>query len=356
MTATEPLTKTASSFPRRGPGRADLLRAGGFLAVGVCISEYLHAQVGVLGTLTWAVVMGIVMANLGLVPESLGASIASVTRVCLRVGVALLGFSLPLQVLAGLGWGVITTAVLSTLITFVVMLWLGRRLGVGAPGSILIAAGTSVCGASAIAGVREQADADENDVGLAIGLITVFGTVAMFGWPLVEPILGFDERAYGIAVGASTHEVGQVVAAASAVGPVALGVAVLVKLTRVVLLAPIVAAIGLIRWKWPAVLGFSALEEAPAGKGRTRPPLVPLFVIAFLMFAGVRSTGLVPPEVLDVVETCQTIVLAAALFGLGAGVSLAALARTSWRPVVLALLGTLLITGLSLVGLYVLVN
>ncbi|MCR5976956.1 putative sulfate exporter family transporter [Gordonia jinghuaiqii] len=334
----------------------NLLRAAGFLAAGVCIGTYLHTQISVFGTLTWSVVIGIAMANLGLVPENLGDSLAKATKVTLRFGVALLGFSLPLQAVAGLGWGVVATAVLSTVITFVVMVWLGRRLNIAPSGSILIAAGTSICGASAIAGVRDQTDADDNDAGLAIGLITLFGTAVMFAWPLLQPVLGLGDRGYGIVVGSSTHEVGQVVAAASTAGSVALGVAILVKLTRVVLLAPIVAMIGVLRWKWPSVLGFEELDQADADDTRKRPPLIPLFVIAFLVFAGVRSTGVLPAGFLDVVETWQTAILAGAMFGLGAGVNLRTLFRSSWRPVLLAFTGTALISGLSLLGVFVLVR
>jgi uncharacterized integral membrane protein (TIGR00698 family) len=301
-----------------------------------------HRVVGQVGVLTWAVFLGAVAANAGLLPAAAAPGLQLATRRLLRAGVVLLGFSLSLQSIAGLGPAVIGLVVGTLVCTLAVTAWAGLRLGLGRPRSVLVATGFAVCGAAAIAAVQENADAEEEDVAVAIGMVTLCGTVAMIALPLLQRPLGLGDVAFGVWAGASVHEVGQVVAAASPVGAAAVGVAVVVKLTRVLLLAPVVAGVG--AWRRRDVRG----EGRTAG--RTAPPVVPLFVLGFLACVLVRSTGALGEGALDVVGAVQTIALAAALFGLGTGVHGRSLLRGSGRVVALAALSTAVVATVSLAG------
>jgi uncharacterized integral membrane protein (TIGR00698 family) len=305
-------------------------------AAGVTLALLLHRVVGSVGVLTWAVLLGAVAANTGLLPQASRAGLEFAARRLLRGGIVLLGLLLPVAAIATLGPPVIAMIVATLLITLLATLWCGRRLGLGRPRSLLVATGFAICGASAVAAMQGNAEADEDDVATAIAMVTLCGTVAMVAVPLLQVPLGLGDRQLGVWAGASVHEVGQVIAAAGPAGAAAVAVAVVVKLTRVLLLAPV-------------VLGFGLLRARPAGgtSGR-RPPLVPVFVLGFLACAGVRSLDVLPTAVLDVLAGVQVAVLSAALFGLGAGVRLAALFRSGGRALTLGAVSTLVVTGVSL--------
>jgi uncharacterized membrane protein YadS len=165
--------------------------------------------------------------------------------------------------------------------------------------------------------------------------------------PLLQSPLGLSDVEYGTWVGASVHEVGQVVAAAGPAGATAVGVAVVVKLTRVLLLAPVVAGVGVQRRR------RAGDEQAHRAAGL--PPVVPAFVLGFVACVGMRSVGLVPVAALPAIATMQTLVLSAALFGMGTAVRIPSLLNSCARPLVLAAISTLLVTTVSLVGVVTLV-
>ncbi|GAB2847893.1 YeiH family protein [Lentzea nigeriaca] len=304
------------------------------VAGGVAVAMFAAWVLPSVSALTVAVLLGAVVANVVRLPASLAPGFKVAGRRLLRVGIVLLGLKLVVRDVLALGYEVLALAVVAVVVTFVVTRWLGRVLGVGEGLSLLIATGFSICGASAVAamnGVREQ---DEEDVARALGLVTLFGTVAMFSLPALHPLTGLSPAGYGVWAGGSVHEVAQVVAAA---GPVAgaLAIAVAVKLTRVVLLAPMLAAVS--------------IAERRKFTG-TRPPIVPLFVVGFLAAAAVRATGLLPEAVLSFATFVDNLLLAAGMFALGTAVRLRSLVRSGLPALVLGLLSTVLIAAVALTG------
>lgn len=308
------------------------------VAAGVAVAMVVTWLLPAVSALTAAVLLGAVVANVVRIPAAFGPGIKLAGRRLLRLGIVLLGLKLVVRDVLALGYEVLALAVVAVVVTFVVTRWLGRVLGVGEGLSLLIATGFSICGASAVAamnGVREQ---DEQDVAKALGLVTLFGTVAMFGLPALHPLTGLSPAAYGVWAGGSVHEVAQVVAAA---GPVtgALAIAVAVKLTRVVLLAPMLAAVSIAeRRRFP-----------DAGK---RPPIVPLFVVGFLIAAAVRATGVLPDVALSVAAFVDNLLLAAGMFALGTAVNLRSLVRSGLPALTLGLLSTVLISVVALIGAF----
>lgn len=337
-TRTVPVRTTSSA---RRTQRSVLLPGLVITGVGVALATAGHHVVPSVGVLTWAVLLGAVAANLDLIPIAAQPGLRIAVKKLLRVGVVLLGFSLSLTAIGALGAPVIALVVLTLVSTLVFTWWLGLRMQVGPARSLLIATGFSICGASAIAGMERTADADEDDVATAITMVTLCGTLAMIAIPLLQAPLGLSDRQLGIWAGASVHEVGQVVAAAGPAGATAVALAVVVKLTRVLLLAPVVAVVSAIRRR-----------TQPGDEGDTagRPPIVPLFVLGFLACVLLRTSGLVPAGVLDVISTLQTITLAAALFALGTGVHLGKLLHSGGRPLALGMVSTLVVATVSLVG------
>ncbi|PRH79275.1 putative sulfate exporter family transporter [Streptomyces solincola] len=322
-------------------------------AAGVAAAWLTHLALPAVPMLTAAVLLGIAAAHTPGIRERLrGRCKAGLTlggRRLMRVGVVLLGLKLSLSDVAGLGWRTVAMVAGVVALTLAGTWWLGRKLGLPGDQPLLIAAGYAICGASAIgavSAVRERGDADGRrgqDAAAAVALVTLCGTLAMAVLPLLHGPLGLTDAQFGRWVGASVHDVGQVVAAAQTAGPAALGEAVLVKLMRVALLAPLVALL---------VLGARRAAAASDGRGAAgrRPPLVPLFVAGFLAMVVLRTTGLVPEAVLSGAGHVQELVLAAALFGLGSAVHLPSLARTGARVALLGLTAWVLIAAGSYAG------
>jgi uncharacterized integral membrane protein (TIGR00698 family) len=324
-----------------------VLVAGGaaLLALG------LHTLVPVVPLLTASVLLGMVTGQLpafqrlagGVLKPGLGLS----AKRFMRIGIVLLGLKLSLADIAGLGWVTLATTVAIVVITFFTTLWLGKAIGLAGPEPLLIATGFSVCGASAIGAMSGVVKAKDEEQATPIALVTLCGTLAIFVLPALRGPLGLTDEQFGHWVGASVHDVGQVVATAQIAGTSALAVAVVVKLTRVVLLAPMVAA--------AATIERRRLQTVSAGAGgggdgtaTARPPIVPLFVAGFITAVLVRTLLPVPEVVLDIADAVQTALLAMALFALGAAIRVRTLITTGWRALIVGLGSWLLIAVLAL--------
>ena len=285
-----------------------------------------------------AIVLGVVARSARIVPASFEAGLAWSGRRVLRTGVVLLGLQLSARDVLALGPAELGVLVVTVATTFSATLWFGRRLRVGRTLTLLVATGFSICGAAAVAAMSPVAD-DDDDVATAVALVTLYGSAAILVVPVIARAAGLSDRTAGLWAGMSIHEVAQVVAAAGAISATALSVAVVAKLARVVLLAPLVTAVGLVR------------RRAGADTGGTHVPVVPLFVVGFLAAVAVRTLGGVPAVAVPVVHAATTLALGAAMVALGTQVHIARLARTGGRAVVLGAVATTVATTVSLGGL-----
>lgn len=285
-----------------------------------------------------AIALGLIVANARGIPVAVRPGLALASGALLRVGIVLLGFELVLQELLTLGARGLVVVVAVVVATFFGTRWAGRRLGVSEGLSLLVATGFSICGVSAIAAARGVSDADEEEVTYAIALVTLCGSLAIVLLPALKGILGLDDHDYGVWVGASVHDIAQVVATSSAVGGVAVGTAIVVKLTRVLLLGPLVAWIA---WR----------KGRSAGVSRLR--LVPPFVLAFVAAAALRSADLVPSGILPALADTKTVLLALALFAVGARVEVRRLLAVGGRPLVLGLSSWAIVAAVAYAGVTV---
>jgi uncharacterized integral membrane protein (TIGR00698 family) len=329
--------------PLRARGRAVARTLPGLLAVAAA-TALAYAVAGLVTGLnpsTVAVVLGALLVNLRLHRPLLHAGTRFAGHRLLRIAVVLLGLQLALPQLVALGVPGLAVVLVTVAITFTGTRLLGRLLRVPPARSLLVATGFSICGASAVAAMAPVADGEDDDTGIAVALVTLCGSLAILLLPLLRVPLGLDPAAFGSWVGASVHDVGQTVATADRV-PGALTAAVVVKLTRVVLLAPLVAGVAV-----AARRGRSTAAPREAGR---RPPVVPLFVAGFLAAIAVASAGVLPAAVLSAAHVVQGVLLTAALVGLGTGISLAVLRRTGGRALVLGLLAWLLVAAVAYAG------
>ena len=304
------------------------------VACAAAASFGIHELLPEVSALVIAVVLGILVANLGLHRAALRPGTGFAAKRLLRIGVVLLGFQLAAGDTAHLGAPGLAVVALVVTSTFFGTWWLGRRLGVSPALSLLIATGFAICGASAIAAMRGVIDAEDEEVAFSIALVTLCGTLSIAVLPVLQGPLGLSDEQFGTWVGAAVHDVAQVVATAATAGAVALSAAIVVKLTRVVLLAPLVA-------------GTSFVQRHRTAVPR---PILPLFVLGFLATMGVRSSDVLGGGTIDALEQVKTVVFAAALFGLGTGVELRRLRRLGGRPLVLGLASWALVAGVAYGG------
>ncbi len=184
------------------------------VTVGVGVSFVLHELIE-LSPLVIGVVLGTIVANTGLLRPALAPGIAFASRQLLRVGIVLLGLRLSFDEVRALGWETLVAVVSVVVFTFFGVQWLGRRLGLSAGLSLLVATGYSICGASAVAAMEPLSGADEEETAYAIALVTLCGSMSIFVFPAVGHALGMTDQQFGTWVGAGVHDVGQVTATAS---------------------------------------------------------------------------------------------------------------------------------------------
>lgn len=361
LTLRERATRTRSLPPLGGDAPGLLLAAAG-----VAAAIAVHAAVPAVPKLTAAVVLGMAAAHLpALRPVVRGVArpgLSMAGKRLMRLGIVLLGLKLSLDDVLGLGWATVAMVLAVVAATFTGTLWLGRRLGLPGDQPLLVATGYSICGASAIGAVSQAAGSEEEDVAASVALVTLCGTLAIAVLPLLQQPFGLGDVEFGRWVGASVHDVGQVVATAQTGGAGALREAVLVKLMRVVLLAPLVAGMAVAvrrraRRAGEAVVGAGQESgEGPAknpGTIGSRPPIVPLFVAGFLAMIVLRTTGVLPERALTLAGDAQELLLAAALFGLGSAVHLPTMVRTGGRLALLGLGSWVVVAGVSYAGVLV---
>jgi uncharacterized integral membrane protein (TIGR00698 family) len=311
-------------------------------AVAALAAWGIHWLVPAVPLLTAAVVLGIVVGQLPFarpaVTGVLAPGLSTAAKRLMRIGVVLLGLKLSLGDIAGLGWVTIVTTIAIVGVTFVGTIWLGRLFRLPGHQPLLVATGFSICGASAIGAMSGVVKSKDEETATPVALVTLCGTLAIFVLPVLWHPLGLTELQFGHWVGAGVHDVGQVVATAQIAGSAALAVAIVVKLTRVLMLAPMVAIASVVERR-------RNVDSDPAAK---RPPIVPLFVAGFIVAMLVRSFVPVPQVVIDSADLLQTALLAMALFGLGTAVRLRTLLGTGWRALAVGLLSWVLIAALAL--------
>ena len=202
--------------------------------------------IGAFSPMILAIVLGIAFQNLIGTPLRARPGVMLALRKLLRLAIILLGLQLTVAQVMQVGISGIALIALTLVATLLFTIRLGRLLGVEPRLAELIAAGTAICGASAVIATNTVTNAPDEDVAYAVACVTVFGSIAMFAYPLLPGLLHLDPQAYGLWSGASIHEIAQVVAAAFQDGQQAGEFGTIAKLSRVMMLAPVVMGLGLV--------------------------------------------------------------------------------------------------------------
>ncbi len=287
-----------------------------------------------------AIVLGIALTNSIRLPESMAPGLNFSAKKLLRWGIVFLGLQLALADIIALGVPMLLVIVCIVTVGIFGTVLMGSAMKMGRAQVLLIACGFSICGAAAVAGAEGVVDSEEEDVVTAVALVVIFGSLMIPVIPLAGHALGLSAELNGMWAGASIHEIAQVVAAGGIIGGGALGIAVIVKLARVLMLAPVMAVLSLVQ-------RHSGNDKA----GEKRPPIVPIFILGFLAMVLLRSTVDLPEGIIHAGSLLQTALLSAAMFALGCGVKIRSLMTVGARPFILAAASTVLVAGVALAGI-----
>jgi uncharacterized integral membrane protein (TIGR00698 family) len=292
--------------------------------------------VGLFSPMILATVIGMAFHNVIGMPAICRPGVTFSLKRILRLGIILLGFQLMLAQVAAVGVAGVAIILVTLAATFLFTKTLGRIMGVDPKLAELIGAGTSICGASAVIATNTVTEGSDADVAYAVASVTVFGSLAMLLYPLLPGILHLSPRDFGLWSGASIHEIAQVVAAAFQDGPAAGQFGTVAKLTRVMMLAPLVIGLGLV-------------AARKAGTNKRKAPPMPWFVLGFIAVMLLNSVITVGPQEKAQIVTLTNFLLSMALAAMGLETDFAKLKSEGLKPLALAACAWIFIASFSLV-------
>ena len=278
-----------------------------------------------LSPLVIGIVMGIFYANTlhNQTPEAWHSGITFSGKKILRFAIVFYGFRITFQEILEVGMDGFLVSLIMLTSTLIMGTWLGTKIfGMDKDTSILTASGASVCGAAAVLATEPVLKAEEYKTAVAVSMVVLFGTISMFLYPIlyttiIENATGFlhmTAREFGIYVGGTIHEVAQVVAVPASVpgSPKEMAdAAVIVKMTRVIMIAPMLIVLGL-------YLAWESKRAGGEGAGKMKL-VIPWFAVYFVMVAGFNSLHLVPQNIVDIINEIDTFLLTMAMTALGMG-------------------------------------
>jgi len=249
----------------------------------------------------------------------------------LRAGIVLYGLRITFQQIIGVGWAGVVIDLIMLTSTFLLAVAIGTRLlKLDRDTAVLIGAGSAICGAAAVVATEPVVRAQAHKVSTAVATVVVFGTTAMFVYPLLYPVLAMSQNAYGLFVGSTVHEVAHVVAAARSVSDGAASTAVVEKMLRVMMLAPFLVILsGTLR---RAQETTTHVQERHTGPRFT----IPWFAVLFIAASGINSLHVLPNAWTAALVQFDTLILATAMAALGLRTRVSAIRRAGARPLLLA--------------------
>lgn len=297
--------------------------------------------VGTLSPMILAIIIGIAFHNIVGTPRRAKEGVSFSLRRILRFAIVLLGFQLTAQQIVEVGPMGFAVIVATLIATFTFTTWLGHAMGVDRKLTQLIAAGTSICGASAVIATNTVTKGHDEDVAYAVACVTIFGSIAMFAYPLLPAVLHLDPHAFGLWAGASIHEIAQVVAASFQDGQASGEFGTIAKLSRVMLLAPVVITLGLMATRRRS-------HHSHHGAPNAAKAPMPWFLVGFIALVGLNSLVAVPTDVKSVIVPVTTFLLSVALAAMGLETDISKLRAKGLKPLLLGAASALFISAFSL--------
>lgn len=270
-----------------------------------------------IGSVVIAILLGIVVGNTLKPGTRFATGIAFSEKRILAFAVALMGVNLNFMILGDLGYQSILIIVSGIAVTLSSSLLFAKIFRFDRKFALLLGIGNGICGSSAIAATKEIIGVDEEEVGLSVGIINFLGTIGIFLLPLVGTmILKFSEANTGVLIGNTLQAVGQVVASGFSVGESAGQTATIVKMTRVLMLTPLVFIL---------IAVFSKRGSRQGSSGKTHK--VPLFIVGFVLFSLVPTFDLLPENVIHLISRTSHYSLIVAMAGIGLRITFSSIVK-----------------------------
>jgi len=303
-----------------------------FAIIATFIALIPHIKALAISPLVIGIVLGIVFANTlrTRIPQTWLPGILFSAKTLLRIAIVFYGFRITFQQIASVGTEglIISTVMLST--TMILGIFVGiKLLKLDRDTAILVASGSAVCGAAAVLATEEVLKSEPHKTAIAVGTVVLFGTISMFVYPILfkSGVLDMDFTQFGLYVGSSVHEVAQVVAAGGAIDAVSSDTAIIVKMIRVMMIAPMLLILGL----------FLSHLGNHSSKG-AKKLVIPWFAILFIVVAGFNSLHLLPTNLVTIINHIDTFMLTMAMTALGMETHLAKFKQAGLKPLLLALI------------------
>ena len=276
------------------------------------------------------IVLGMLYANSlrNNLPETWVPGIQFCSKRVLRIGIILYGFRLTFQNVAEVGLAAVVVDAVVVTVTILGGVLIGRLMKMDRGIALLTSVGSAICGAAAVLGTESAIRVKPYKTAVAVSTVVIFGTLAMFVYPLLyrNGVFDLSPREMGVFTGSTVHEVAHVVGAGNAMGKEVSDSAIIVKMIRVMMLVPVLIIIsyGVMR---------AALKNGGGERGKIR---LPWFAVLFLVVIGFNSLGLLPAAVVDFINTLDTFLLTMAMTALGAETSIDKFKKAGAKPFVLA--------------------
>lgn len=300
---------------------------------------FLGRLVPVIGAAIFALGLGI-LARLVLGPAPvLSKGIGLASKPLLQGAIVLLGAKVALGTVAAVGGQSLIVMLGSLAAAFLVAGLAGRALGVERRLAVLVGTGTAICGGSAIAAAAPVIGAEDSDTAYAFSVIFAFNLAAVFLFPALGRLFGMTDQGFGLWAGTAINDTSSVVAASYAWSVTAGDYAVIVKLTRTLMIVPVTLVLGFLagrgHFDGPNAKGEGAGAASTRGPARAR---LPWFIFAFLGASLLRTLGIIPEALGRGLAEGGIVLIAIALAGIGLSTDLRRIAKTGWRPLALGLL------------------
>lgn len=337
-------TKNTSDGPlsdRAKFGPVTPLIPGVMVALVIGLAANFLAELYGAPVMLFALLLGLAL-NFLATDEKVRPGLDFAAKTVLRIGIALLGLRIVVADIFSLGWQPLTLIVLATLSTIGVGVLLAPLVGRKSRFGILTGGSVAICGASAamaISAILPDSRTKERDTAFTVVGVTTLSTIAMVAYPVVSAFFGLEDAAAGLFIGATIHDVAQVVGAGFSISEEAGNTATVAKLIRVAMLVPIVLVLAL------------TLRSRESAAGTETPPLLPMFLVMFVLLVLVNSSNVLPVTLTEPLSEFSRLCLTTAIAAVGVKSQPNEIISVGWKPVVLMVAETVWIAGIVLYAL-----
>lgn len=277
-----------------------------------------------MGSVVIAILIGAIISNTATIPNKFNDGITFSEKSLLSIAIALLGINLDFSLFSQLGIKTIFIVIFSLISTIMFTLYLSKKLNFDKNFALLIGIGNGVCGSAAIAATKDLLNVSKEKTAIAIAIVNLLGTIALFALPLVGVLLGFSDVKIGILLGNTLQSVGHVIAASFSVNESVGQSATIVKMGRVLLLTPIIF--------W---LIYAVSKNLKAKKDDVKIE-IPIFIIGFILFSIVSSLHILPQQIIDIISFIAETLLIIAMGAIGLKISFKAIKEHGSQALILA--------------------